>query len=469
MSANPSAPTARSEAGARARVLWLSTAAFNLLFAVWLMLGLLSIQIRPEFGLTDGQLYNLTLVAILAGSLLRFHFGVWTDRFGGRRVMTALLLFTVLPTLLVSQVSGYAQLLVCAALFGVAGNSFAVGIAWCAAWFPKEKQGLALGVFGAGNVGASVTKLVGPVLMAAVPAAGFLGGVIPGGWRFIPVGYAGLLVLMAAAVWLLSPKEDRTPAKGRSFAETVAPVRNLRVWEYSLHYVVVFGAYVALSNLLPTYYFTNYGAELAAAFGLNDRLVSEFATIKGLTGEPHAAYLAANPAVKADLDVLTRWVGLLAAVCFVFPASLLRPVGGWLSDRFGPQVVMHAVFWGMAAAGGLLTFAAGVGVGAFTAALFVLGVGMGVGKASVYKMIPDAFPKDVGAVGGLVGLLGALGGVLLPLTAAPLQVWTGRPQVVFGVLLALTVVSLVWFSLAEALARVRVRVRVPSAVSVLRR
>src|SRR5215213_4708391 len=164
------------ERGRRARVLVLSTVAFTLLFAVWLMLGMLSIKIKPELGLTDGQLYNLTIAAILAGSLLRFNFGIWTDRYGGRRVMTALILFTIIPTLLVSQVTSYVQLLICAMLYGVAGNSFTVGIAWNAAWYPKERQGFALGVFGAGNVGASVTKLIGPLLIALIPAAGFLGG-----------------------------------------------------------------------------------------------------------------------------------------------------------------------------------------------------------------------------------------------------------------------------------------------------
>src|SRR3954471_21913115 len=114
----------RLEAGQRARVLVLSTAAFTLLFAVWLMLGMLSIKIKPELGLTDGQLYNLILTAILAGSLLRFNFGIWADRYGGRRVMTALILFTILPTLMVSRVTSYAELLVCALLYGVAGNSF---------------------------------------------------------------------------------------------------------------------------------------------------------------------------------------------------------------------------------------------------------------------------------------------------------------------------------------------------------
>ncbi len=435
------------ERGARARVLVLSTVAFTLLFAVWLMLGMLSIKIKPELGLTDGQLYNLTIAAILAGSLLRFHFGIWTDRYGGRRVMTALILFTVLPTLMVSRATSYGELLVCALLYGVAGNSFSVGIAWNAAWYPKEKQGTALGIFGAGNVGASVTKLFGPLLIAAVPAAGFFGGAVPGGWRFIPVVYAGLLVLLALAVWFLSPREDRTPARGRPFSELVAPMKHAKVWEFSLQYTVVFGAYVALSGVLPQFYYANYGADLAANLGLNAQLVAEFDTIKTLKGEAYSAYMTANPAVKADLDYLSKWIGFLAAVCYIFPASLLRPVGGYLSDRYGPRVVMAAVFWGMLASGLALALPLGLGVWAFTFALFVLGVGMGVGKASVYKMIPDHFPREVGAVGGLVGLLGALGGVLLPLA------WAAVPGSTFAALLALTLASAGWFAVGAVLAR----------------
>lgn len=442
--------TVQTEAGARSRVLVLSTLAFTLLFAVWLMLGMLSIKIKPELGLTDGQLYNLTLAAILAGSVFRFHFGIWTDRYGGRRVLTALILFTIVPTLMVSQVTTYTQLLVCALLYGIAGNSFSIGIAWNAAWFPKERQGTALGIFGAGNVGASVTKLLGPFLIAAVPAAGFFGGVIPGGWRFVPVCYAVLLLLLAVAVWFLSPREDRTPARGRPFSELAAPMRHSRVWEYSLHYTVVFGAYVALSGVLPQFYYANYGSDLAVQLNLNEKLRADFDTIKTLKGEAYAAYMSANPAVKADLDYLSRWIGLLAAVCFVFPASLLRPVGGWLSDRYGARIVMSSVFVGMLVSGTLLSVPLSLGVWVFTALLFVLGVGMGVGKASVYKMIPDHFPREVGAVGGLVGLLGALGGVLLPLA------WSAIPGSTFSALLALTMLSTTWFFASYARSRAAV-------------
>ena len=238
-----------------------------------------------------------------------------------------------------------------------------------------------------------------------------------------------------------------------------APLKHARVWEYCLQYTVVFGAYVALSAALPQFYYATYGADLAASLGLNEKLVAEFDTIRGLKGEAHAAYMAANPEVKADLNYLLKWIGFLAAVCYIFPASLLRPVGGWLSDRYGPRVVMAAVFAVMLASGAALTLPLGLGVWPFTAVLFALGAGMGVGKAGVYKLIPDHFPRDVGAVGGLVGALGALGGVLLPLA------WAAVPGSTFGALLALTAVSTAWFAADDVRVRKAKPVPVPVAVS----
>ncbi|MBA4191073.1 MAG: nitrate transporter permease [Planctomycetaceae bacterium] len=390
-------------AGPRQRVLWLSTAAFTLLFAVWLMLGVLGLKIRADLNLTPAQFDWLLATAILAGSLPRLNFGIWADKYGGRRVMTLTLLLTALPTFWVSQVTSYEELLVCAALFGLAGNSFTVGIAWCSAWFPNRSKGTALGVFGAGNVGASVTKFLAPALLATIPAAGFFGGAIPGGWRFVPIVYSVLLVMMAAAVWFGTPAVDRCPGRGRTMAEVLAPLKHVRAWRLSLYYVVVFGAYVALASYLPKYYVDVYGLPIATA-------------------------------------------GYLTAL-FIFPASLLRPLGGWLSDKFGPRRVTYSVFITMIAALTLLSVPASIlelGAWGFTALMFVVGCGMGIGKASVYKYIPDYFPRDVGAVGGLVGMLGALGGFVLPPAFGMLGRWSGSPQVAFVALLALTVVSLAW-------------------------
>src|SRR5262245_22824171 len=204
----------------RRRVLWLSTAAFTLMFNVWLMLGVLGISIRSELGLSDAQLEWLMATTILSGALLRLNFGIWAYRFGGRNVMVALLLVAAVASYLFSLATNYPALLVCAALFGLAGNSFAVGVAWNSAWFPPETKGTALGVFGAGNVGAAGTKLLVlfvPSVLTLVPAGGYLGGWLPGGWRAVPVFYALGLIAMAALVVRLAPGLDRCTVYGRRF------------------------------------------------------------------------------------------------------------------------------------------------------------------------------------------------------------------------------------------------------------
>jgi len=279
-----------------------------------------------------------------------------------------------------------------------------------------------LGVFGAGNVGASVTKLIGPTLIAMVPAAGLAGGLIPGGWRFVPFMYCVLLAVMAIAMWFFTPKQDIKPGADRPVREMLKPLKYIRVWRFSLYYVVVFGAYVALSVWLPKYYVDVYGLELT-----------------------HAALLTA---------------------LFIFPASLLRPLGGYLSDKFGARRLMYWVFGAMLtacfflslpsakivldvptsvdASGQREVFAFSMNVVWFTFWVFIVGVCMGVGKAAVFKYIPEYFPKDVGAVGGLVGMLGALGGFFLPPMFASFYEWTLIPQSTFFLMFLITAVSFGW-------------------------
>jgi NNP family nitrate/nitrite transporter-like MFS transporter len=422
-SAAASAPSADQHPGEHVpggavRVLVLSTLGFTLMFAVWLMFGVLGIPIRKEFGLSDVQLAWITAVAVLNGSIWRLPAGIMADRFGGRRVFIAMLLLTAIPAFLISTVTSYGMLLLYAFLVGFAGNSFSVGIAWVSAWWPQDRQGFALGVFGAGNVGASVTKFIGPALIAIVPVAGYLGGVIPGGWRFVPALYAVLLVTMAAAMWLWTPHHDIKPGSGRSVASMLRPLKETRVWRFGLYYVVVFGAYVALAAWLPLYYVDVYGLELS-----------------------NAALLTAT---------------------FIFPASLLRPFGGWMSDRWGARRVMYGTFAIMLVASGILMMPYGyivltmpegatrqvmpwsVGVGLFVALIFLMGCAMGIGKAAVYKHIPEYFPNDVGAVGGLVGSLGALGGFFLPPLFAYAMAWIGIPQATFMVIFVITLIAALW-------------------------
>jgi NNP family nitrate/nitrite transporter-like MFS transporter len=308
----------------------------------------------------------------------------------------------------------YHWLLILAFLIGFAGNLFSVGIAWNSHWFPRERQGFALGLFGAGNVGASATKFIGPAVIASTIGGSYLGGIIPGGWRFVPALYSVLLVLTAIAIFFFTPSDNEKIQESRRLKEMFLPLRHIQVWRFSLYYVVVFGAYVALASWMPKYYVTVYGLNLHDA-------------------------------------------ALLTAL-FIFPASLLRPLGGYLSDKIGARKLMYGTFSTMIFA--LLLLAApfgyivletpdgpknvlpySLGVGQFTALLFVVGCAMGIGKAAVFKHIPEYFPHDVGAVGGLVGTLGALGGFLLPPLFVFVRERTGLPQSTFIVLFLLTLTA----------------------------
>jgi NNP family nitrate/nitrite transporter-like MFS transporter len=178
-----------TESRARMLVLWLSFIAFVLSFAAWLMFGILGVKIQQEFGLTDQQIGLLGTVALLNGAIWRLPLGMLADLWGGKLTMFLLVVVAAIASFLVPFAHDYPTILAVAFLVGIAGNSFTIGTAWNAAWFPKDQQGFAMGFFGMGNVGAVVTKMIGPALIAIVPAAGLLGGFVPGGWRFIPFLY----------------------------------------------------------------------------------------------------------------------------------------------------------------------------------------------------------------------------------------------------------------------------------------
>ena len=407
-----------SQRNGSGRVLALSTFAFTLMFAVWLMFGVLGIPIQKEFGISDSQLAWLSSVAILNGSIWRLLLGVLADRIGGKKVTVVMLLVTSIPAYLLAHIElTYTWLLVLAFFVGFAGNLFSVGIAWNSHWFDRSRQGFALGVFGAGNVGASATKFIGPAVIASTIGGSYLGGIIPGGWRFVPALYSVLLVFTAFAILFFTPADSENLQTSRPLRQMFAPLRYLQVWRFSFYYVVVFGAYVALASWMPKYYVSVYNLNLHDA-------------------------------------------ALLTAL-FIFPASLLRPLGGYISDKIGARRLMYATFITMLIA--LLFLAAPfgyivlntptgsrnvlpyhLGVMPFTALLFIVGCSMGIGKAAVFKHIPEYFPHDVGAVGGLVGTLGALGGFLLPPLFVSVKGWTGLPQSTFVVLFLLTLIATIW-------------------------
>jgi NNP family nitrate/nitrite transporter-like MFS transporter len=300
---------ARPEVFKRNSVLAMNTFGFTVMFAVWVVFAIIGIEIRRELHLGETEFAVLVALPVLTGSLLRLPMGMATDWFGGRPLFTALLATSAVPLLLLTRATAYWHHLVLGLFIGLAGTSFAIGIAYTSAWFPQRLQGTALGIFGAGNTGASLTKLLAPSLMTAVPAGGI--GLIPGGWRFVPFVYA-IAVLLAAAVYWTFTYTDHAHHKSHSLAEMLEPLGHVRVWRFSLYYFLVFGGYVALSLWLPKYYIDVYGLPLKQA-------------------------------------------ALLTAL-FVFPSGIIRAPGGWLSDRFGARTVMYWVLGTCVATSFLLTF-----------------------------------------------------------------------------------------------------------------
>jgi NNP family nitrate/nitrite transporter-like MFS transporter len=223
------------------RALWLSTIAFTVCFAVWTIFAIIGVRIQQDLGLDETQFGLLVGTPILTGSLSRIFLGIWTDQYGGRLVYTLTMLAAAAATFLLSFATTYPWMLVAALGVGLAGGSFAVGIAYVSKWYPPEKQGTVLGIFGVGNVGAAVTKFVAPFVLVAF------------GWQMVAVVWAAVLTVMAIIFWFTTDDDPEIKArrerkeKPRGLLLQLAPLRYQQVWRFSLYYFFVFGGFVALA------------------------------------------------------------------------------------------------------------------------------------------------------------------------------------------------------------------------------
>ena len=398
----------------QSRALWMSTIAFTVCFAVWTIFAIIGIQIKQQLNLNETQFGLLVGTPILTGSLVRIFLGIWTDQYGGRRVYTIVMLAAALATYLLTYAHTYPQFLVAALGVGIAGGSFAVGVAYVSRWYPPERQGTALGIFGAGNVGAAVTKFCAPFVLVAY------------GWQTTAQVWAAAIAIMAVIFWFTTsedPVELARRARGarpRSAWLELEALKNVQVWRFSLYYFFAFGAFVALSLWLPRYLIGVYKLDIESA-------------------------------------------GMLAAA-YSIPASLFRAYGGHLSDKYGARRIMYWMFgvsvlitfilayppttYTIQGIKGPITFHMGTGVVTFVCLIFVLGFFMSLGKAAVYKHIPVYYPDNVGSVGGLVGMIGGLGGFVLPIAFGVLNDLTGIWTSCFMLLFLVATVSLVWMHLA---------------------
>lgn len=463
------------------KALFFNTLAFTICFAAWMMNGVLVTFLADNkvFDWGPIEIGWLMGIPVLAGAVFRLPAGILTDKYGGKPVYGTLLILCAIPMFLLSYVNSFWGFFIASFGFGFAGVSFAIGIAFTSVWYPKHKQGTALGIFGAGNAGAALTTLFAPSLLNMLTDN--TNNIE--GWRMLPKLYAGLLLVMGVLFFIFT--ENKKPASsGKTLKGMLKPLKNIRVWRFGMYYFVVFGCFVAFSQWLVPYFVNVY-------------------------------YL---PLVMA---------GIFASL-FSFPSGIIRALGGWMSDKWGARKVMYWVFGAtvlisflliipkmevyspgrgiMAKNSGIVSvvtdskivvgdmtyeiikkenndsnyedgtyvlptkdvwqepvvnvgdkvvkkqlLAKGVtriffqaNVWVFAILVILIGSIWGIGKAGVYKHIPDYFPEEVGVVGGMVGVLGGLGGFFCPIIFGYLLEWTGLWTSAWMFILLLSLISLIW-------------------------
>lgn len=352
------------------RVLILSTVAFALCFASWSLFAPLAIYFRTEFNLSSTTVGLLLAAPVLLGSLAKIPMGIVTDKYGGRLVFTIMLLFGSVSVFMTTFAHSYGFLLACGLLFGLIGSSFAVGIPHVSEWYPKKKQGLALGIYGVGNAGTALATFGVPFIAESW------------GWNKVFVIYSIPLLLMAFIYWFYTSDAPR-PAnvKVPTLSEKLKVYKSSGLaWVFCLIYFMFFGFFVCFSIWLPSY--------LVDFYQISPVKAGTFTSI------------------------------------FVFLSAFTRILGGYLGDKFNGRQVMILLTLTVL----VLTVYLNINVSLVTSLIvfYIIGVCLGTGNGVVYKLVAEYFPKDTGTVGGLVGAAGGLGGFFLPIILGTIRDYTNN-------------------------------------------
>jgi NNP family nitrate/nitrite transporter-like MFS transporter len=462
------------------RVLFLNTLAFAICFAAWTLYSVLLTYLvdHQVLQLDKSQIGWLMGIPLLTGSIMRLPMGMLADRYGGKPVFMGIMIFSSLALVATSFANGFLAFVIGGLTFGVVGATFSVGVAYTAAWFPKNKQGTALGLLGMGNIGTAITALAAPKLLEMFTQS----GAAIEGWRMVPRVYAGALLVMTFLFALFAiPKKVEGAAK--SIAQMTSPLKNPRVWRFGFYYFLLFGGFVALSQWLIPYYLNVYGMTLAAA-GLMATLFSMPSALTRAAG----GFLSDKIGARRTLYFVLSGVSVLFLLLLAPRMDITSPGEGVMSDKSGTvtyvapnRIEAAGVTYNLKAEQGLKSnidqstivlpkfhswqtptvtvgetikkkqllatgtthvyFQANRWV--FTGLLFLAAILMGLGMAAVFKHIPEYFPNEVGVVGGLVGVLGGLGGFIMPILFGYLLKATGLWTTCFLLMALLSLISLV--------------------------
>jgi NNP family nitrate/nitrite transporter-like MFS transporter len=458
------------------KILFLNTLAFTICFACWTLNGVL-----VTF-LVDNGIFNWTMVQvgwllgipILTGSLMRLPVGILTDKLGGKVVFSTLLILCSIPLFLLPFADSFIMFAILSFFFGLVGTSFAVGIGYTSAWYPKEWQGRALGIFGMGNAGAAITTFVAPSLLNH-----FSAGDLQNGWKILPVLY-GFSLLIIGILFIIFAQNKVVEKQTRTLPQMLSTLKSARVWRFGIYYFLVFGCFVAYSQwLLPNFmnvYQTSLvmGGMFATLFSLPSGVIRAFGGyLSDKFGARKVMYWVLSSSVILSallmipkMEIITAGAGIMAKKAGVVTAISTNniqvdqnnfPITEKKTQQTSNNIFPTKSSWQKIIvtqnqqvakkellAQGITSIKFDANMWIYLLLVVLIGISWGIGKAAVYKHIPDYFPNEVGVVGGMVGLLGGLGGFFCPIIFSYLLTFTGFWSSSWIFVLLLSAVCLIW-------------------------
>ncbi len=458
------------------RILFLNTLAFAVCFACWTLNGVLVTFLVDQeiFDWNVVQIGWLLGIPILTGSLMRLPMGILTDKYGGRVVYSALLILASIPLFLLPFAANFWMFALLSFMFGMVGTSFAVGVAYTSLWYPKEWQGRALGIFGMGTAGASITPFIAPSMLKYFSASDPVNG-----WKYLPVIY-GVVLLTMGIVFILFSKTKKIEAKAKTVKELLQPLKEVRVWRFGTYYFLLFGSFVSFSQwLLPNFmnvYHTTLilGGLFTTCFSLPAGIIRAFGGfLSDKFGARKVMYWVLSTSVVLSflllfpkMNITTSGSGLMAAkagtVTQVSPSKIVIGEKEYLvtskdvnaehnpffpSKKTWQEVVVaenQKVQKKELIADGITQIHFEANMWVYLVLVILIGTCWGIGSAAVYKHIPEYFPNQVGVIGGMVGMIGGLGGFIGPIVFGYLLAFTGFWTSSWLFIFVLSIICLIW-------------------------
>ena len=459
------------------RMLFLNTLAFTVCFACWTLNGVLVTFLVDKgiFNWSVVQVGWLLGIPILTGSIMRLPIGILTDKYGGKIVFAALLLLCSIPLFLLPFADSFIMFAILSFFFGLVGASFAVGVGYTSVFYPKEWQGRALGIFGMGNAGAAITTFLAPSLLNHFAIED-----PENGWKMLPVIY-GATLLIIGLIFLFFAENKKIEKSNKSIPQMLSTLKSARVWRFGAYYFLVFGCFVAYSQwLLPNFmnvYKTTLvmGGMFATMFSLPSGVIRAFGGyLSDKFGARKVMYWVLSSSVVLSallmipkMEIKTAGPGVMSGkkgiVTSVSPTNVRIDDKDFPIDS-KPEVITEgnnifptksswqkviveqnqAVNKKELLAKGVTRINFDANMWVYLVLVILIGVSWGIGKAAVYKHIPEYFPTEIGVVGGMVGLLGGLGGFFCPIIFSYLLTTTGIWSSSWIFVLVFSLVCLIW-------------------------